>query len=120
MAKPPFTIVDNLGGNVPKPPRPLKDDGRGLWDRVHSEFVIEDAQGVHMLQLACEQLDAVAEMQAEIDAEGLTLRTRAGSFRDHPLLRHVLAGRAFVAKVLGKLGIDPPRPGPGRPPGRGA
>jgi P27 family predicted phage terminase small subunit len=120
MPKPPLSVVEILPANVPAPPRPLKTNGRGLWDRVHSEFMVEDAQGVHMLQLACEQLDAVAEMQAEIDAEGLTLRTRAGSFRDHPLLRHVLAGRAFVAKVLGKLGIDPPRPGPGRPPGRGA
>jgi P27 family predicted phage terminase small subunit len=120
MPKPPLVAILHAAGTLPEPPRPLKDDGRRLWNRVHREFVLEDAQGLHLLQLACEQLDCVAAMQAQIDAEGLTIRTRSGVFRDHPLLKHALAGRAFVAKVLSKLGIDPPRPGPGRPPGRGA
>src|SRR5262245_34401277 len=121
MPKPPLAIIANFTGNVPAPPRPLKADGKGLWDRAHAEFILDDVQGLHLLQLACEQLDAVAEMQSQIDTEGLTIRTRTGGYRDHPLLKHVLAGRAFTAKVLLRLGIDanPPR-GPGRPPGRGA
>jgi hypothetical protein len=122
MPKPPLSVINVLPSNVPEPVRPLKADGRALWDRAHSEWCIEDSQGLHLLQLAAETLDSVSEMQRQIDEEGLTVRSRTGVFKEHPLLRPLLAGRAFIAKLLGKqLGIDlQPQRGPGRPPGRGA
>jgi hypothetical protein len=98
----------------------LDKAGQALWRDVHREYVIADVQGLELLCLACEQLDNAAAMQTQIDAEGLTVRTQTG-IRDHPLLRHLIASRSFVAKALTKLGIDPaPQRGPGRPPGRGA
>jgi hypothetical protein len=119
MPKPPLTIVGTPASATLQPPRPLNDPGRSLWDRVHREFVIEDAQGIELLTIACEQTDRVAELRAQIAKDGLMIRTQTG-YRDNPLLKHELQSRALISRALARLGIDPPRPGPGRPPGSAA
>ena len=118
MPKPPLTIV-NPPAPSPEPPRPLGKHGKSLWNRVHREYHVDDVQGIELLTLACEQTDRVAELRDRMDADGLMIRTATG-YRDNPLIKHELQSRALIARSLAKLGIDPPRPGPGRPPGRGA
>jgi hypothetical protein len=45
------------------PPRPLGKHGQDLWDRILSEFAIDDTAGREMLFHACAALD-VAELCA--------------------------------------------------------
>jgi P27 family predicted phage terminase small subunit len=105
---------------VPRPPRTLSAPGASLWARITEEYQIDDAGGRELLCLACETLDRVQSLRELIDAEGEVVRTKAG-LKDHPALRHELAGRAFISKCLTRLGLSVEatnRP-VGRPPGPG-
>jgi hypothetical protein len=48
----------------------------------------------------------------------MVIETKAGVLREHPLIPHELAARAFAVRALAKLGLDlePMRTSPGRPP----
>jgi P27 family predicted phage terminase small subunit len=102
-----------------KQPRTLGNHGTSLWNRITSEYAIEDAAGRELLALACAALDRAEACRDAIDRDGEVLLTRLGVAKEHPALRAELASRAFVAKMLLRLGLDvePMRSGPGRPPG---
>jgi hypothetical protein len=118
--KPKLSIVAEPSANQAIPLRTLGAPGRKLWDRVMSEYAIEDSAGAEMLLLGCEALDRAEALRAEIDRDGGIIRSR-GVVRDHPGLKHELANRAFVVRTLGKLGLDvePIRPSVDGLPGMG-
>lgn len=115
MAKPSLT----LAGSAPtatQPPRKLGPSGRQLWDGVIGEYDIRDRGGLELLCLAAETLDRVQRLGDRIDAEGEVVRTKSGP-KAHPALRDELAGRAFVARTLERLGLNVETIKPvGRPP----
>jgi hypothetical protein len=93
----------------------LREPGRSLWNRINSEYRIDDAGGVEILTLACESLDRAEALHAQIEHDGAVIATRTG-YRDHPCLKHELASRAFVARSLSRLGLNfEPVRGVGRP-----
>lgn len=110
----PLTVVpSSLTG--PQPSRPLAEHGRALWDSIQRDYCIGDAGGVELLALACQELDRAEALAAQIDRDGLTLRTKSG-WRANPLLREELSARAFVARTLQRLGLNLEVIGkPGRP-----
>ena len=55
---------------------------------------------------ACQALDRAEACREKIDREGETMRLKAGLVKDHPLLKHELANRAFVTRCIGRLGLD--------------
>ncbi len=114
--KPPLHVVGTTGVGVDKPPPGLGAAGTDLWRRITSAYSIDDEGGRELLFQACAQCDRVAELKARIDCDGPVVVTRAGP-REHPLLRAELQGRSFIARTLGRLGLDvePLRSGPGRP-----
>ena len=91
--------------------------GKRLWDAVQSSYRIEDIGGVELLRQACAAADRAQDCAARIAREGMTVRTKAGGPREHPLLRAELQNRAFVTRCLVRLGIteEPLKP-IGRPP----
>jgi hypothetical protein len=101
----------------PKADRALGEHGQALWDQVTNEYLIEDAGGREILLGICQALDRAEALKVVIDRDGPVITTQAGGVRDHPLLRHELQNRAFIAKSLRMLGLDvePVRPGVGRP-----
>jgi P27 family predicted phage terminase small subunit len=101
------------------PPRTLGKVGFALWQRITNEYAVEDAAGKELLALACEALDRAEACRAAIDRDGEVQRGGNGFSKEHPALRPELASRAFVAKMLLRLGLDvePMRQGQGRPPG---
>jgi phage terminase small subunit len=118
-AKPSLHLVPPTGTVENSPPRTLGEHGSSLWKRVMIEYHIEDVGGRELLALACQQLDRAEALKTQIDAEGEIIQTRNG-LKDHPALRHELQARAFVAKILLRLGlnVEPVRPAPGRPSGQ--
>jgi hypothetical protein len=91
--------------NAPRPPRTLGAPGASLWARIVEEYQVNDAGGIELLCLACETLDRVQALRELIDSEGEVVRTKNG-LRDHPALRHELAGRAFISKCLSRMGVN--------------
>ena len=63
----------------------------------------------------------VAACRERLAKDGLTVPTKNGGMRDHPLTRTLLMSQSFMTRSLIRLGaIDPPRNPTGRPPGRGS
>jgi len=117
-APPTLTIVDPSNPNPLAPPPTLAETGRELWNSLHRDFVIEDSSGLQMLFQVCSAADQAAEYSATIARDGATIRGSSG-LRDHPLIKHELAARAFVVRALHKMGFDivTPRAEAGRPTG---
>ena len=87
------------------PPRPLGKHGLALWRVVQAEYAVTDVGGVETLCHACQALDRAEEFAALIARDGAMLRTKTG-VREHPLIKHELASRAFVVRTLQRLGLD--------------
>ena len=103
--KPPLKFVSPSPVTGPAPSRTLGNHGRSLWDRVMTEYDIQDSGGLEMLLQACGALDRAESLRVEIDRDGEVIRTR-GSVKDHPALKHELANRAFVVRTLSRLGLN--------------
>ena len=119
----PFQVLSNPAFSGSNPPRPLGEPGLSLWNRIIGGYDISDQGGRELLLLACEATDRAVALRTIIDAEGMIVRIRTGA-KDHPLLRHELANRALVSKLLVRLGLDMeaspvPPSGVGRPPNGG-
>ena len=121
MAKKPpaLTVIGSSSKPHPlAPPLGLGEAGAKLWHAIHADYVIDDAGGLAMLHQICAAADRVAEYALTIARDGPTIRTKAG-LKDHPLLRHELAGQPFIVRSLHRLGLDiePTRHAIGRPAG---
>jgi P27 family predicted phage terminase small subunit len=116
LQKPSLQAVSGPESTGPKPPATLGQPGRALWRSVMQQYDIIDAGGVAILQQACAAADRAAECAEIIAKDGPVIRTKHGP-KDHPLLRHELASRALVCRLLARLGLDvePIRAGVGRP-----
>ena len=81
-----------------------------------TEYEIDDSGGREMLAQACVALDRAEECAAEIERDGIIVRSKQGP-KDHPALRHELANRAFIVRTLSMLGLTVEAVRPiGRPP----
>jgi hypothetical protein len=117
--KAPLTVVGVTAADPTAPPLNLDKAGADLWRTIMSEYQIDDSGGREILRQACTAADRATECAAAIADEGLTVRT-ANGLRDHPLLKHELAARAFVVRSLHRLGLDiEPVRSVGRPGGKG-
>jgi hypothetical protein len=89
---------------IPLPPRKLAKHGRALWNRVHTEYRLDDVGSQELLCQACTALDRAEALADRIRSDGETLITRAGP-RAHPGIRDELAARGFVVRTIQKLGL---------------
>jgi hypothetical protein len=98
-------------------PDDLGPDGARLWQRVQSEFDVQDIGGLTLLEQAARALDRAERCRRVIDEQGEAMKCKGGVFKEHPLLRAELQNRALVARLITKLGIDlEPIRAIGRPP----
>jgi hypothetical protein len=118
VKKPKLTLVPSKP-NPLAPPATLGQAGAKLWQRIQNEFRVDDAPGAATLEEICAAADRLAEYAEVIAHDGAVIRTKAGGLKDHPLLRHELATRAFITRALHRLNLDvePTRDTVGRPPG---
>ena len=99
-----------------EPPRKLGKNGLELWRSVQAAFGIGDVGGIELLAQACAALDRAEACRAHIDRDGEMVVSKTVGLRNHRLLKHELAARAFVVRTLQKLGItDEPVKAIGRP-----
>lgn len=103
-----------------KPPKHLSKEGQSLWNRLLTEYEIEDEAGLLILQTACEAFDRMREAQAIIKVEGLTVEDRFLQKKAHPLTTVERDSRAAMMQALKSLNLDlePLNDRPGRPDGR--
>jgi len=99
------------------PPRPLGKHGMALWRSITGEFEVDDAAALEMLCQACQGLDRAEAGREQIEEIGECDVVDGVAVKEHPLLRHELAARAFVVKCIERLGLNAePGKAVGRPP----
>ena len=78
--------VTPIGKGRDVPPAHLGEHGRVLWRDVLRDHDIDDGAGRALLLRACEALDRLRQVQAQIAADGLTTPGYKKQPRPHPLL----------------------------------
>jgi hypothetical protein len=112
---PPLTSIDPPSSAI-EPPRSLGHHGLNLWNAVLNAYDIHDVGGRELLALACQTLDRVESLSEQIRVDGEVFRDGIGRLKAHPALRDELAGRAFIARTLERLGLNVETiKSPGRP-----
>ena len=102
---------DGVSTWPPPTPDGLGDPGRDLWHTMIGDLVPGwelDARELRVLAEACRTADLIANLDAAIEADGVTA---IGSRRQtvvNPAVAEVRQQRAALASLLGKLDIDPP------------
>lgn len=90
--------------------------GQELWTTIQREHNLRGSGEIAILTQVCKAIDDVDRYGAIIARDGPIIQTKSGP-RDHPLIRHQLAARALIARLLLRLGIVKEAKNPvGRPP----
>jgi hypothetical protein len=105
MARKPQLTLVKPNSTALNPLRKLGRHGRAFWAEVQSEYAITDRAGCELLQQACEELDMIEGLTADIAREGRTVLTPTGH-KAHAAIRDVRQGRAVFARLLRDLGIS--------------
>jgi phage terminase small subunit len=106
----------------PNAPQTLSGDAQALWNRLCTEFVIDDSASRTLLETALAALDRANEARAAIDRDGACIRDRFDQIQKHPMLSVERDCRAQFLQGMRLLNLDPgtaPAPRLGRPPGGG-
>lgn len=65
-------------------PKHLKADARRMWQKLRTDYVLDDGAGLALLQAACESYQRAQEARAAIDKDGAVLADRFGQRKAHP------------------------------------
>jgi phage terminase small subunit len=103
--KPNLKVVGASASDPDAPPVVLGKVGQTLWRKIMREYQIVDSGGLALLEQACSAMDDVATDAAIIRKDGRVIWTKGGA-KEHPLLKHQLASRAFATRTLVRLGLD--------------
>ena len=102
-----------------KVPKHLSREAKSLWRSILEEYDLEPSDKA-LLKVALENYDRAQKCREQIDHDGPTITDPSGRVRAHPALqaeKNALS-HYFQAMRLLCLNEEPPRPFPGRPPGR--
>src|SRR5450759_1027200 len=93
-------------------PRHLSEPARRLYSEIVSSYELE-SHHLAILTKALEALDRADQARREIGAGPLTVETRFGELKCHPLLAIERDNRAQFGALMRQLGLDidgPPPP----------
>lgn len=88
---------------APKPPAGLRRSGRALWRAVLRDYELDEHEQT-ILRESCRTADSLDDLQALLEAEGLTSESSQG-VRIHPALVELRQQRIAFARLLTALRI---------------
>ncbi|MHC6213874.1 hypothetical protein [Rhodococcus ruber] len=90
----------------PRMPRGLGTEGQKLWRTILEEFDMDNEPGkLRVLQDACRVADTIAELEAGLRGQPLTVKGSQGQSVIHPLIAEARYQRGLLAQLLSKLGL---------------
>lgn len=104
---------------IPRPPKHLTKEAKNLWKAILEDYSLEASERA-TLKTALEHYDRMNAAREVITAEGFTITDPSGRARVHPAVQVEKEARSGFLQAWRLLALneEPPRPGPGRPPGR--
>ena len=99
---------------TPQPPRPLKDDGTKLWNRIwdSGRTWISPTSDIELVTILCESMDERTQLRAKV--------LNGGDWRDRGALRALETQLVAILSVLGLNPTDRSRLGVAEVKARGA
>jgi P27 family predicted phage terminase small subunit len=91
----------------PKPPTHLSADAKKLWGRLYSDFALDDAAGLLLLQSACESYDRLQEARKILAKDGAVVTDRWGQRKPHPAAGVERDARNQMHSALRLLKLQP-------------
>lgn len=98
-------------------PTDLAQAGRELWDHISGDYELSPHEAA-LLEEACRTRDRIAQMRAQVAADGVMLTSSQG-LRLHPAVAEERSQRLTLARLIATLGV-PPLEDDDLPPARGA
>lgn len=89
----------------PKAPEHLSLPARRLFDSIHGLYALEDHDRAVLVK-ALEAWDRGEQARQRIDADGLTVTSRFGEVKPHPLLTVERDARSAFLAAMRQLGLD--------------
>ena len=100
---------------TPKPPSHLTGASRDWWEKVNSEYQLEDHHR-RLLTLACESWERAQQAREAIKKHGLVFEDKAGQPRARPEVAIERDSRVVFARLLRELDLEgEPLPDPRLP-----
>ena len=92
--------------SIPKHPDGLGPAGTALWTSILSDYWLdEEAHKLATLEHACKVTDRIAELEAAMEGQPLTVLGSARQLTIHPLIAEVRAQRGLLASLLKSLAL---------------
>lgn len=107
-----------MENSLPKAPKHLSRSAKAWWNRIVSEWSLDDAS-LLVLQVALESFDRMVEAQVRIKQDGgPIIQDRFGVAKSHPGITIEKDSRSAMLSAFKQLHLDlEPIQGIGRPPG---
>ena len=88
------------------PPATLSEEAQAVWRSIASEYDIDDAGGIAVLNAACESFDRMRQAAAIANAEGMVVADRFGQSKPHPATIIERDARAAYLSGIKQLRLD--------------
>lgn len=97
--------------SIPSAPRGLRAPGKKLWTWYNTQFLLTEGEYA-LLREVCRTADAIDQLQAVLDADGVLSESSQG-VRVHPALAELRQQRITFARLLAVLRLNEPDDGVG-------
>ena len=97
-------VIRTRPAGVPSPPKDLGTVGTALWCGLLAEFEFDNRASLETLAQACRCADRAEACREQIADDGVVIRTKTG-IRDHPLIKHEIAGPRPMRTHPGPTGL---------------
>ena len=99
-------------------PKGLKKRGAAFWQSQMKETIFEDSHDLERLEMACKILDENTEAEKTLKQDGMFVKDRYGSLKEHPAVKVIRDNRIIFCRIVRELGLDLVEPKESRIPSR--
>lgn len=92
----------------PRTPAGLTPAAARVFAATVKAFEMPDAHSLAVLESACRSLSRAEQLDALVDAEGMTTRGSRGQTVLHPAIAEARQCRLAAGRLLGSLGLEAP------------
>ena len=90
----------------PTAPKGLTAGARSFWTKLQAEYVVVDAGGLALLEVATRAFERMEQARAILKKEGVAVRDRWGQVRAHPLVVVERDARSGLLMALRNMNLD--------------
>ena len=88
-----------------KYPKDLRKEGKKFYKDIFTSYEFEEHH-LKILEQACRCLDRITEARERIAVDGLYVKDRYGSLKEHPGAKTERDNRVLFARLVRELGLD--------------